>query len=422
MTKVASIRPHIHIADTAGSYGFWSMKQTGGPAVTYTDITDHLRSWSCGGGRESEFDTYRASTLEVVLDGRNGRFSGTGDHHDIHVGTMIYLQLLITDDAGSPATTTINLFTGSVDSIRTRYTTADNDTEVVVTAIDAMGPLSVVPLYQHLSVGAGTAHAQIDELLDLADWEPSTEGRDLDIGNSTLQAWTAEDVTAIGTHLDRICAAEGGCWYVECHTAGYPTVVFRERFDAVSTWGARETFGDSANQIPYHSIDTLFDPAAIVTRIYGTRVGGAAQTANSKLTETEYGVGRTLTWTDLLNATDAEVLDMISWVAAKRGVPRRRVESLRTAIWRGCDYTNHAAKLFYFGGALRTPAAIHRNQQGSDTEQVWGGVLENWRWSQAEPSAPVDIVLGFSPMEDEYVWILGDADLSLLGTSTVLGW
>jgi hypothetical protein len=224
--------------------------------------------------------------------------------------------------------------------------------------------------------------------------------------------------------LTTIVDSEGG-WFFWLPQVEAVTARFLSR-----TWLALQSqtetvyyFDDDGTYAQYFHIVLGTDDDRLYTRAVMQREGGAEQ--NYELTGTSIAVGeRTYQESGLLLATDAEVYDRATHFVQTRCrvLYDLYAETITTRVMPGVDATTHMANAIGLTVPLAAINIIHHPPVGASLTfdcRVVGG-----RISQARPLAPVEIV-GNLIAADEVggdAWILQDAVMGVLGTTTVLGW
>jgi len=112
-------------------------------STAWTDISAFVRSISCHRGRSSEFDTFQAGTLQIVLDNRDRRFDpnyAAGPYFG-NLLPMRRIRFRTTRNA-----VTYDVWSGFIDDLPQQYDIGNTDATVTVSCTDATTVLSLTPL------------------------------------------------------------------------------------------------------------------------------------------------------------------------------------------------------------------------------------------------------------------------------------
>lgn len=389
---------------------FWRTLDPGGDpelgGAPETDIASYVRSISIKHGRQFELDRHEAGTATIVLTNNDRRFDPeyAAGAYSPDVIPMKWMSVDVQDTGAVWQT----LLRGHVESWRQSYSGNGKDAVVTVTVCDGLRFLSTQRITT--TVASALSGSQLTAVLDAAGWPLSM--RSLDVGDSTLQAHAVDDEPTLDV-INRIVESEGGVFY-----AGYGgSLRFRSRSnymkDATST-GILVTDAPSAvSDVEYTEITFSYDEQHIWNTVEVQARGGVAKSVSDSASEAKY-LKRFKRIGDLLLTSDNESDDRARTLLARYKDPDMRVESVSfTVRQRNTDAAQNAANLLVqlFGEGLD----VVRNPPG-------GGVAI----SEVMRLEGLSIVLTpddlrataqLSPAVLESYWILGDADLSLLGNA-----
>jgi hypothetical protein len=115
--------------------------------------------------------------------------------------------------------------------------------------------------------------------------------------------------------------------------------------------------------------------------------------------------------------SESEPFDYVDWLAGRFGVSRTRFERLVARAFSGSSNARWAAMLSRDLGDLLN---VEVNPKG-------GGAAIDDDWFVEQISLTGDagmyeMTMQLSPADGQRMWVLGDSTLSVLGSTTVLGW
>jgi hypothetical protein len=274
------------LAGDAFGEGFW------------TDLADFCESLSIRSGRKRSLESFAAARLTATLDNSDRRFDPTNLDGPYVVGALTAIVPMrpvrvVAEWAGAA----YPLAFAYADSWGITWQDPAVST-TVLSCTDAFKVLADFDPLEVAPVGAGEdSGARVARILDNAGW--SSAARDIDAGNSTLQA-TNLSANALG-ELKLTADSELG----ELYIAPDGKVTFRSRSARTSaprSMNSQATFGDGAglslglglltedghelsvepdpgDEIGYADLAIAYDDEVIRNRANIARVGGTTQTA-----------------------------------------------------------------------------------------------------------------------------------------------
>ena len=295
------------------------------PDAVFTDITADVRGVSTKRGRQRLLESFGAGTCEIVLD------NSTGDYDPnnlsglyVSAGASLVKPMVRVRVRADRAGTVYDLFYGFADEWDTSWPSYGKDAICVLRATDGFKVLArhepgAASASAGASEGSGT---RIGRILTSAGW-PATD-RDLDTGNSTVQATTLASGSL--AEMQDVALSEGGYLFVSASGK----VTFRDRHSRIEdsrSINIQATFDDDGTDLAYSGIAVFNDDDLIKNSITATRTGGAAQAINDS---TSIGAFFTRTYnvTGMWLETDAEVLNWATWVLNLFKTYETRVDSL----------------------------------------------------------------------------------------------
>jgi hypothetical protein len=166
-----------------------------------------------------------------------------------------------------------------------------------------------------------TTSARVTNLLDQVGWPTSM--RDIDTGSATVLADPGSSRTALQA-MKNIEFSEQGAIYV----APSGNLEFLSRATIQSKSGQDPTnFANDGTGIGYKNVVFAFDDKLIINQASFTRTGGTAQTAENLDSIAKY-FPHSITYTDLMLQTDAQVLDVAKIYVATRAETTIRIDAI----------------------------------------------------------------------------------------------
>jgi hypothetical protein len=203
---------------------------------------------------------------------------------------------------------------------------AKKDQIATLELVDGFAILALAKLSTTLS--SALTGAYITSVLNAIGW-PAGD-RDLDVGLSTIPTTTLVNVPAL-EHLLKVERAEGGRIFIS--RDGKLTFIDRAAFAVPISDYTGRTWSDTGIGMSYRDLTPRFDELQIINEARLTRTGGTEQVAQNAASAAKYGTAannfRTLSESDVLLATDNEVLSLASWTVNTYGEPAQRIEALQ---------------------------------------------------------------------------------------------
>jgi hypothetical protein len=250
-----------------------------------------------------------------------------------------------------------------------------------------------------------TSGERIDNVLDLIGW-PTTE-RDIDTGSATLQS--ANLSGSVLDHLQLVAASEVGALF----QAGDGRLTFIER-DAIAATDSVCTFSDQSDGVRFRDLSFSYDDAVIRNSITAQRTGGSAVVLEDEDSIASY-MRRSYSATDLLYDDDDQTRGYASWVLGLYAHPAMRAEVVKLVPARDPTVIYPAV----FGLEIGDRVTVERTPQGVGDEIVQPCIVEGIR-EHADMSGVYEVELVVSG-RTSVTWVLGDAEASILGDTTILG-
>lgn len=375
---------------------------------TWTDVSDYLEAFRIKRGRQDELNRVEAGTAEVKLRNRDRRFDPTYTSGPYY-GTILPMRRINIRAVWSAVT--YDLYTGYVEAWPTDWPLRD-DSSVTLPCADAFTYFSKAEL--SVSPGAQTADLSISDILTLANWPPADKS--LNTGASTLQAWSESEGNVLAM-FQRLTDSENG--YLWMGTEG--KVYFRERYHrllASTSNTSQATFGDGVGELPYSAIEPSFDDTFIFNDVRITRTGGVQQTNADSASISAY-FRRPMRKTDLLMATDAEAADAVNWLLNLYKEPALRIKSL--TVNPQTDNANLWPQVL--ARDFHNRITVKRTPPGGGNVLSLDCYIEGVEHVlTAGPQQEWTTTWNLSPTTTLNLWLLDDAVLSVLNSTTILAY
>lgn len=383
---------------------------------TWVDITAYTRGFSTRRGRNTELDRIEAGEASVLLSNLDQRFDPNNSAGPYYGDLVPMTPIRITcaadgDTYGDEYFDTYGdvrypIFSGLVQAWPQEY--PDN--------ADAVAPLRCVDLFRSLNLNKITASysseatgTRVANVLTSAGWPTGADFRDIDTGQSTIQAATLTATPGLA-HLQDVATSESGLFFVD--RDGRATFIDRHSLllaplDLALTWS--DTDGYSYLDIGFLDADVLlWNDISVVANALTT------QTATDSTSVGRYFT-RDLGVSTLLSAT-ADMLSLAQYLLTRYKDPGTRVA--RLVVTGMSDQTAWPAIL---DREIGDKVRVERTPPGSGDSIVQDSVIEAIEFRAVASPRSWVVTWSLSPMDAaaDY-WILDDPIQSLLDTSTRL--
>lgn len=246
----------------------------------------------------------------------------------------------------------------------------------------------------------------VNAVLDNCEW-PAAD-RDIDTGNSTLQAADYTSVTALEL-LQKIAETEQGLLFM----GQDGRVVLRERRATIGA-APSYTFTDNVSLgVRFSDLTFSYDETLLYNAVTAARRNGGQVTVASQESISRY-LPRTYSASDLLYDTDTQTRDFASWIVNRFSEPALRVERM-TIIPEGDPTNLYPAAL---GSELGTLVSVRRTPQGVGSEIVRDVLVVGIDETVTPASYQIDFAI--AEADTSSYWILGNTTYSVLDSSTRL--
>jgi hypothetical protein len=381
----------------------WSLQGDAEVESAWVDLSSRLRApvtWAYG--RQTELDRVETGTGSLVLGNVDRALDPNhdGSPYYPYVRPMVRVQLTAVHDA-----TTYDVFEGYAEAWQPRWIHADTDATVIVRVVDGL------ELLQQARTSAGydqaTSGTRIGALLDAADWPVGK--RDLDPGQSDVQAYTASD-RIVGNALKDTAATEDGIFFV----APDGDATSRDRLSLV-VGASQVTLGDSGSEMRYRALEPDYSVERLYNDVSVTPDGLSVQRARDDPSHRLYGL-RSLLRDGTLHVTELEASDAAHWLLRRYREPRQRIDAVELMGHRDADDTLEQI----LSRTLGDRVLVRRRPPGGGDPIEIESVIEHVQHTIAETVWTT--VWRLSPASTETVWLLETPGASELEESTYAGY
>lgn len=374
-----------------------------GDVPVWTDVTAYAQAFTVRRGRQRRADRFQAGGASVMLNNQDRRFEPEyGGAYYPNVLPMRRLRISAVWDA-----TTYRLFAGFIVSWPPAYARKSLAT-VTVEAVDGFKVLAMKQI--NATYSQELSSTRVGNIADSAGW-PAAD-RDIDTGQSTVQAVTAVNAAAL-QQMQNAEEAESGRLFI----AGDGDLTFLDRHSLLQAPynTSQATFGPAAGELPYSSLTFRFDDAEIWNELRYTRDGGTEQVATDATSQTTY-LTRTLTKTGMIQTSDAEVLSEAQYHLSQFLAPHLGIQAIKLDPYRTTDLWPQV-----LGRDLAERVTVQFTPPGGGAEISQEVLLEGISHDVAVGSKWLT-QWSLSAADTQNYWLLGDTVYSVLDTTTRLAY
>ena len=377
--------------------------------LTWTDVTPYVRGLEYRRGRQSELARSEAGEAVIALDNRDGRFTptNTASPYTPNVVPMVPVRI-----RARWSGVVYDRFVGYAESWTPTWPGDGLDAVVELEAVDAIAVLNLYDLggKSYAAALTGTRFSAV-----LTDCGLTGGAVSLGTGQSTIIAsGTLTTGTGALSHLQSCEETENGTFY----PSRGGTLVLEDRHHRIKNETASQgTIGDGAGEIPYRELTAAYDAYQLWNECKMTPDGGTVETAVDTSSTAKY-FKRTLDRA-LLISSQSEALSAAQWNLARYKDPALRTPSV-TILGAANAATAWPVVLTV---DISDRVTRKRRPPGGGTisdDQHVEAVAERVSLDRGGPSW--DTTWTLSPATSEAFWILGNAQNSLLGQTTRLGY
>lgn len=372
---------------------------------TWVDVSDYLRGdeavvITTRRGRQYELNRFEAGTATVVLNNHDRRFDPT------YASSPYYPYVIPTRQIRIQAvwsSITYTIFTGFIENWPMVYP-GGQDAKVTIRCVDAFKYFANTKI--SIDLATNYTDQLVDQVLSATNWTSRETNITGSVGMTAATSYTATSALQI---LQTLMDTQNGLFFMR----GNGNSFYGGRHWRILTKrSSLNTFGNQSGELPYADIEPAFDDTAIYNDIHVTRSGGVEQVAADATSQARF-FNRSLSRTSMLFTTDNEAQGMANWLLSQYKNPDVRFKrlvlngGLSDSLWSvilGREINDRITVRHRPPGGGMTERDCHieaiEHQIGRGTWQT------TWQ---------------LSPASTLNYWVLGDTNLSVLGTSTVPG-
>lgn len=381
---------------------------------SWTDVSGYVRSFRIRRGREDELGRIEAGTAEVVLDNRDRRFDPTytsGPYYGLLLpGKRINIQAVWNS-------VTYDLYTGFVEAWPPDWPRSTDSTTTIRCA-DLFKALAT-PQIEVNALAETLSGDRIGTMLNLIFW-PFGEWA-LDAGATTISGVADGTVLTPLQHISEVCESEQGIFFVAPN--GYATFHSRHhRLTQTLSTTSQGTFGDSGAELPYGALEPSYDDTYLYNDIRVTPAGGTVQTAADTTSRDNYfqrTLSKSVSIGGGVSAANNEAASMAAWLLANYKDPQLRFTRM-TIDPQAADSTLWPQVL---GREIGDRITVKRRPPGGGNVITQDCFVESVNHvANAGPLTSWKTEWTLSPVDTLTYWVLNSTTLSVLGSTTRLGY
>lgn len=312
-------------------YGALDFGQLSDQNANVVDITQEIAQVSIRRGRNRILQKFEGGTANVTIYDINGDWNPSNPAGAYYGDLKPLRKIQIYADYNGVR---YYMFSGFITDYDTSFNIGTSEvSKVTLQCVDAFRLLSGAQITSVTGASAGQlSGARVNALLDATEWPQSL--RDIDTGNSTLQADPGTSRTALDA-LRVVEDSEFGGLFLDAEGR----VTFIDR-DALTTSLAAPlyNFADDGTGIAYQNAVTAYDDTLILNDVTVSRSGGTDQNVYDQDSIDTYFIHSGVR-AGILVQTDTEALDQASMILSTRKDTETRIDSLTLNLDDGDDIT-----------------------------------------------------------------------------------
>lgn len=372
---------------------------------TWVDISDYVESVTTRRGRQHELDRFETGTATVLLDNNDRRFDPSYTAGPYYGQLLPMKRIRIRaryDGVDYP------VFSGLVEGWPQEYGPDGVLAFVQLPCSDLFKSLALLGLSGVFP--SELTGARVTRVLDALGW-PAGE-RDIDVGQSTVQAATLTGTSAALAHLQDVNTSENGFLFI----ARDGKVTFIDRHQLIlATLNTALTWGDDTAGTEYPYTDITLDPgdSSLWNQVTVSAPSLTSQTGVNSASQAKYFT-RSYNRSTVLTTT-GQMQDLANFLVSRFAEPSLRVVGMTM------DGLPPDTLPVILARELGDKIRVNRRPRnlGSTITQdsVVDGVqvsASKMRWQVTWNLSPTDSVNNY--------WVLGDSLQSILNTSTRLAY
>lgn len=282
----------------------------------FFDVSDDVQRFSISRGKNRQLDRYGAGNATITLNNEDRKY-------DPLYTASPYAGQIIPRRQVRISTEGVRVYTGSIDDWDLTYDVGGKSTSIAV-CTDNMYLLANQALGSAVNIEQYPG-PRINSILNKNEVDWPADVRNLDTGETPLQADTISEGTNALTYIQQVAQSEPGFFYI--NRSGFAEFVGRYR----RTTTVDLLFADDSSGIPYKTLNVLYGSELLYNNITVTQKDGVTVQAHDLASEDEYGI-LAYSVSDLLMRDTSDVVNLATFLAAKYSQPEYRFESLTVQL------------------------------------------------------------------------------------------
>lgn len=278
----------------------------------YYDVTPKVLEYATNRGKSRQLDRYAAGQIQINLDNTDRTFD------PLYAGSP-YAGQIIPRRPVRITSNGIRQIVGSIDDWDLSYEVRGRAI-ATVKGSDAMTQLANQTL-PALTNTVELAGARINAILSNPQVNYDLDARNIDEGQTTLQADTVSNGTNALQYLQKVADGEPGSFFI----AKNGDARFIDRFGNGSSQAI--VFADDGTGLPYTNLRVVYGTELLYNEIVSTRLSGGTATATNDNSQLQYGIFN-LTLDGLLMNSDTDNQNLANLLIAKYANPEYRFDAL----------------------------------------------------------------------------------------------
>ena len=282
----------------------------------FLDVTDDIINFSVNRGKARQLDRYGAAAATISFNNENR-------HYDPLYLDGPYAGQIIPRRAVRITVNDSRIYTGSIDDWDLSYAVSGESKSVAVCSDNMY-------LLANQSLGSAVNTEQfpgprINSILNKAEVDWPADIRNLDTGETELQADTISEGTNALSYIQQITQSEPGSFFV--NREGSAEFIGRYR----RTTDTEIIFADDGSGIPYKALDVIYGSELLYNTVTVTQQDGVTVNAVDTASQDTYGI-LSYSVENVLSLGTADVINLSTFLAAKYSQPEYRFEKVSVQL------------------------------------------------------------------------------------------
>lgn len=365
----------------------------------FFDVTDDVVSFSINRGKGRQLDRYGAGNATITLRNEDRKYD------PLYTGSP-YSGQIIPRRAVRITTNGQRIYTGSIDDWDLSYSVSGESTSRAVCS-DNMYLLANQSLGSAVNIEQFPG-PRINGILNKAEVDWPADIRNLDTGETELQADIISEGTNALSYIQQVTQTEPGSFFVNRN--GFAEFIGRYR----RTTTSEVIFADDNSGIPYNNLNVLYGSELLYNTITVTQKDGVTVQASDASSQDDYGI-LAYEINDLLMKNSSDAINLATFLAAKYSQPEYRFEQLTVQVDKLDETDQQKVLSAELGDAVQVK--FTPNGVGSPIEKT----AEIIRIAHSATPEQHTITFGLGSLEYS-TWTLSDLVFGKLSSGNALGY